>query len=443
MNSLSDLAKGSILIVDDMHANLHLLTNILTQAGYTVRPVPDGKLALNSIKIALPDLILLDIMMPSLNGYEVCELLKEDESTRDIPIIFISALQEISDKVKAFKLGGVDFITKPFHTEEVLARVSTHMTLHNLRRVLKQQNTQLQTEVQERKHTEEALQQLNAELEQRVAERTAELQQANSDLQKALESLQKNQEQLIQSERMRLLVSLVAGVAHEINTPVGLGLTAATHLEMISQDFDARYAQGAIKRSELETYLQRVSEATRAIVQNMQTAAQRTQSFKEIAVDQASGEKREFNLRTYLDEILLNLRPKLKRTAHQIQISCPEDLTLYSFPGAFSQIFSNLIMNSLIHGFKEKPQGEIHIDIQLQNESLLLYYYDNGKGMTREQCSRVFEAFFTTKREQGGSGLGMNIVYNLVTKKLKGSIDCESLPDIRTTFTIQIPLHET
>ena len=242
---------------------------------------------------------------------------------------------------------------------------------------------------------------------------------------------------------MSLLVSLVAGVAHEINTPVGLGLTAATHLEMLSQDFETRYRQGAIKRSELETYLNRVTEATRAIVQNMQTAAHRTQSFKEIAVDQASGERRLFNLHTYLEEILLNLRPKLKKTEHQIRISCPEDLTIHSFPGAFSQIFSNLILNSLHHGFQEKPRGEIHIEIQSQDDSLLIYYYDNGKGMTREQCSRVFEAFFTTQREQGGSGLGMNIVYNLVTKKLKGSIYCESLPDIKTSFTIQIPRQET
>ena len=439
MNSTSDIAKGSILIVDDMHANLHLLTNILTKAGYTVRPVPDGKLALSSIKVAQPDLILLDIMMPGMSGYDVCEYLKSDESTRDIPIIFISALQEVFDKVKAFKLGGIDFITKPFHAEEVVARVSTHMTLHHLHRVLEKQNLQLQTEVQDRVRTEEALQQLNAELEQRVAERTSELQEVNLGLHNALERLQKTQEQLVQSERMRLLVSLVAGVAHEINTPVGLGLTAATHLEMISQDFDTRYAQGAIKRSELETYLKRVSEATRAIVQNMQTAAQRTQSFKEIAVDQASGEKRQFNLRSYLDEIVLNLRPKLKRTAHKVHISCPDDLELNSFPGAFSQIFSNLIMNSLHHGFKEKAQGEIRIEIQPQDDSLMICYHDNGKGMTREQCSRVFEAFFTTQREQGGSGLGMNIVYNLVTKKLKGSIDCESLPDVRTSFTIQVP----
>ncbi len=443
MNSPSNISKGNILVVDDVHANLHLLTNILTQAAYTVRPVPDGKLALASIKIALPDLILLDIMMPDMDGYEVCEHLKSDDSTRNIPIIFISALQEVFDKVKAFKLGGVDFITKPFHAEEVVARVSTHMTLCHLQRRLKDQNAQLQAEIQERIHSETALHQLNTELEQRVAERTSELQETNSGLHDALERLKNTQGQLIQSEKMALLVSLVAGVAHEINTPVGLGLTAATHLEMLSQDFEARYHQGVIKRSELENYLKRVSEATQAIVQNMQTAAQRTKSFKDIAVDQASGEKRIFNLKTYLDEILLNLRPKLKRTAHKVHVSCPDDLLVHSFPGAFSQIFSNLILNSFIHGFKEKPQGEIRIEIQPQDNTLLMCYHDNGTGMTQEQCTRVFEAFFTTKREQGGSGLGMNIVHNLVTKKLNGSIDCESLPGIRTSFIIQIPWQET
>ena len=201
MNSPNELTKGNILVVDDMHANLHLLTNILTQAGYTVRPVPDGKLALASIKVALPDLILLDIMMPGMSGYEICERLKHDETTHDIPVIFISALQEVFDKVKAFKLGGVDFITKPFHAEEVVARVSTHITLRRLQRTLETQNTQLQAEIQEHAHTEEALQQLNAELERRVAERTSELQEANSDLHDVLERLQNTQEQLIQSEK--------------------------------------------------------------------------------------------------------------------------------------------------------------------------------------------------------------------------------------------------
>lgn len=156
--------KGNILAVDDVHANLHLLTEILTQHGHTVRPVPDGRLAVASAKAAPPDLILLDIMMPGLSGYEVCEQLKADEHTRDIPIIFISALNQVLDKVKAFSIGGVDYVTKPFHPEEVLARVNAHLALRHLQKQLQAQNIQLQQEIFERKRAQEALQQRNWEL---------------------------------------------------------------------------------------------------------------------------------------------------------------------------------------------------------------------------------------------------------------------------------------
>lgn len=139
--------KGNILAVDDVHANLHLLTEILTQYGHTVRPVPDGKLAVNSAKAAPPDIILLDIMMPGLSGFEVCEQLKADEHTRNIPIIFISALNQVFDKVRAFSIGGVDYVTKPFYPEEVLARVNAHLTLRHLQKQLQEQNIQLQQEI--------------------------------------------------------------------------------------------------------------------------------------------------------------------------------------------------------------------------------------------------------------------------------------------------------
>ncbi|GAK55092.1 diguanylate cyclase with PAS/PAC and GAF sensors [Candidatus Vecturithrix granuli] len=156
--------KGNILAVDDVHANLHLLTEILTQHGHTVRPVPDGRLAVTSAKAAPPDLILLDIMMPGLSGYEVCKQLKADEHTRDIPIIFISALNQVFDKVKAFSIGGVDYVTKPFHPDEVLARVNAHLAIRHLQKQLQEQNIQLQQEIFERKRAQESLQQRNREL---------------------------------------------------------------------------------------------------------------------------------------------------------------------------------------------------------------------------------------------------------------------------------------
>lgn len=438
--SFTNTSKESILVIDDTRTNLHLLTEILTQAGYAVRPVPDGKLALASIQAALPDLILLDIMMPNLSGYDLCKRLKANEDTHDIPIIFISALDEIFDKIKAFEIGGVDYITKPFQPEEVLARIKTHLTLRNLQKTLLDRNHQLGQEIMVRKQAEDALQRLNAELEERVDHRTSQLQEVNKELQEALQTLQKTQEQLIQSEKMALLVSLVAGVAHEVNTPVGISLTAASHLKQTTREFNTLYHNGPITRSDLERYLKTVTEAAEILVNNMQLASQRTQSFKEVAVDQASGEKRRFNLKSYIDDVLLNLRPKLKTTAYQVVVTCPDDIELESYPGAFSQIISNLIVNSLQHGFEHREQGEIHLNVSRQNQTLILTYYDNGKGMTNEQCARVFEAFFTTKRDQGGSGLGMNITYNLVTRKLCGHIECESIQGVMTTFTIRIPL---
>lgn len=164
MIDLASNSKANILVVDDTHANLRLLTQILISAGYLVRPVPNGPLAISSVNAALPDIILLDIMMPGMSGYEVCERLKADERTRDIPIMFISALSEVFDKVKAFSVGGVDFIMKPFQTEEVLARVKTHLTLRNLQKTLQEQNIRLQQEIVERKRAEDAVERHNREL---------------------------------------------------------------------------------------------------------------------------------------------------------------------------------------------------------------------------------------------------------------------------------------
>ena len=158
MNTHKNTAKkASILVVDDTHDNLRLLNGMLTRHGYSVRPVPDGALALVSAQKSHPDIILLDIMMPNMNGFEVCEQLKANEQTRDIPIIFISALHEVFDKVKAFSLGGVDYVTKPFQAEEVLARVETHLMLRNLHKELQQKNTLLQQEVAERIRAEVSL----------------------------------------------------------------------------------------------------------------------------------------------------------------------------------------------------------------------------------------------------------------------------------------------
>ncbi len=176
---------GNILVVDDTRANLHLLVKLLSMEGYGVRPFPEGSLALAAAQTEPPDLVLLDIRMPSMDGYEVCSRLKANERTRDIPIIFISALDDMVDKMKAFSSGGVDFITKPFQAEEVLARVRTHLALRNLQKSLQEKNTQLEQEITERKRIEEELRWFNEQLEQRVIQRTQDLQIAASQIQQA------------------------------------------------------------------------------------------------------------------------------------------------------------------------------------------------------------------------------------------------------------------
>ncbi len=265
--------------------------------------------------------------------------------------------------------------------------------------------------------------------------------QRNEAMIRSLEQLKQAQAQLVEAEKMASLGMLVAGVAHEINTPIGIGVTASSHLQQELKDLSAAIDDGSLTKSGLQTFLAEAMDAVNILENNLQRGAELVKSFKQVAVDQTSEEQREFNIKQYMDEILLNLRPKLKRTQHKIQVDCDNDLLVQSYPGAFSQIFTNLIMNSLIHGYDEGEWGQIEIKFEQQGKTrLMIDYQDDGKGMTAEQVRHVFEPFFTTRRGEGGSGLGMHIVYNLVTQTLKGRVSCYSEPGKGVCFHFDLPV---
>lgn len=289
---------------------------------------------------------------------------------------------------------------------------------------------------------QEELDKQNLQLQQEVEERQlaeVQLQEKAQQLERTLHNLRQAEAHLIQTERMAALGGLVAGIAHEINTPIGIGVTAASLLMEKAIAFSESFKSGAIKRSELEKFLDVAQQSSRMTLTNLERAAQLIQSFKQVAVDQSSEAKRAFNLHAYLEEILLQLSPRLNAIPHVIAVQGDRDLMLNSYPGAFSQIVTNLVMNSLLHAYEPGEQGQITLTIRQLGEQVVFEYADNGHGILPQNLGKIFEPFFTTKRGQGGSGLGLHIVYNLVTQKLGGDIECESQPLVGTRFIIRLP----
>ncbi|ACS81363.1 cache domain-containing protein [Maridesulfovibrio salexigens] len=280
----------------------------------------------------------------------------------------------------------------------------------------------------------EQLEELNANLEARVAERT-------NELELSLENLQNTQDQLVQSEKMAALGGLVAGVAHEINTPLGLGVTNATFLQEQAAKIKTAYEEGKFTKGEFEVFLDNCEEATRSMLVNLRRGADIIRSFKQVAVDQTNESLRTITLSEYLDEVMLSLKPSYKNSGHIVKTECPEDIIITTYPGLLMQIISNLTMNSLIHAFSDIDSGHITIKVSKENEKIKLVYSDDGVGLTQEQQAKIYDPFFTSKQAAGGTGLGMHIVYNIVTQKLCGSIHLESSPGQGVCFTITIPEH--
>lgn len=322
--------------------------------------------------------------------------------------------------------------------------------------------------------TNDMLDQQNLMLEQEVAKKTANLSQAMMDLQKQkyqLETQQKTLKEeietrretekelvektnqlentienlslahgkLVESEKLAALGGLVAGITHDVNTPIGVGVTAtsflADRLDVISKKFEDK----SLSATDMKNFVSESKQSIDLLNNNLSRASELIASFKQIAVDQASEAVRTINIKHYLNEVITSLKPKLKKSKHQIVIDCPEDLEMRVPAGAVSQIFTNFLINSVIHGFDGVEEGRIDIQVKLDGDMVDIVYKDDGNGVSDQELAMIFDPFYTTKRESGGSGLGTNIAYNLVKQTLEGEIEASSTVGEGLTYHLRIP----
>lgn len=288
--------------------------------------------------------------------------------------------------------------------------------------------TGLVRDISERKRNEQALAELNQSLTAQVAQ-----------TQRAMENLKDAQTQLVQAEKLASLGELVAGVAHEINTPIGISVTAASLLRAEVKTLRTLVETGQLKRSTLDQFADTSSQTADMILSNLARAADLIQSFKQVAVDRSTTDLREVILAQFLDEILLSLRPRLRKTSHEVLMACDGDLRIRTQPGALAQVITNLVMNSLIHGLDDDTPGTIRIEVEPDQDGITLDYRDDGRGIPADVLSRIFDPFFTTRRGSGGTGLGLHIVYNLITSTLGGRITVASTPGEGVHFHIRLP----
>ncbi|HRQ65201.1 MAG TPA: two-component regulator propeller domain-containing protein [Xanthomonadaceae bacterium] len=277
------------------------------------------------------------------------------------------------------------------------------------------------------------------ELKALVDRRTAELRTAKERAERTLADLKAAQSQLVAAEKMASLGQLVAGVAHEINTPIGIAVTAASHLQDQIRHHEAMQDAGRFDASEAAAWRETTREGMRLILGSLDRANTLIKSFKQVAVDQSSQQRRRFDLRSFLDEVQFALRPSYRRSRHELAIDCPMGIEMDTYPGALFQIVANLVGNSLAHAFAADRAGHMRLDIKVDGDQVILDYSDDGVGMAPEVARRAFDPFFTTRRGSGGSGLGLHLVHNLVTQALGGSIELNSAPAAGTRFRLRLP----
>ena len=437
-----------ILIVDDNTDNLAVLSKTLKGAGYAVRVALDGKSAIALASDEQPSLILLDVMMPGIDGFETCRRLKENPTTLPVPIIFMTALADSEHKVQGLSLGAIDYITKPFDEGEVLARVRIQIKMQNLVQTLQAQNQRLQQEMTQRQVAEAALQQLNTELETRVKDRTVELHQALDDLNSA-------QVTLVQKEKLSTLGELMAGVAHEINNPMGCIVNNLKYVQEYSDSLLThidQYQQVA-SSPDIDDHAEAIDlDYIRAdlpgLVASMKTSSDRIRNISDslrIFARQDDRQKSLFDVHSGLDSTLLILKHRLKSDGSSPEIevvkaygTLPEVLC---FPGQINQVFMNILANA-IDAFDERcpQQPEIRLTTSVQDQQVQVCLRDNAGGMPEAVRSQIFNRAYTTKAAGKGTGLGLSIARQIVVDTHGGQIRCESQPGEGATFIITLPL---
>ncbi len=300
--------------------------------------------------------------------------------------------------------------------------------------------TAIFTDITEIKNTQDEIKRVNENLESIARQNTDDLIRTSTELQKSKMIIDDVQERLLLSEKMARLGDMVASSTHEINTPISLAILSASHAEKKINDLIEMVKSGSITEESLFDQLDKIKESAVIAQSNLHKSADLINSLKIIAVDQCSEEKRTFNISDYIREIILTLKPELKKINPKLHINVNQDITITGYPGIYSSIISNLIINSLIHGFTDIEDPEIHLSINKINDDIVMIYNDNGVGIEKELLPKIFDQYFTTRREKGGSGLGLHIVSRLVKENLKGNITAESKPGEGLSFKIIIPI---